>query len=76
MYMGLYENMARLKEVKLCNIVLVPSRLSASGRNKLHHHHHLLGRREEQLKPKPPPVIQTLISATQISKGITKRGTI
>ena len=30
--------MARLKEAKLCNIVLVPSRLSASGRNKLHHH--------------------------------------
>ena len=41
MCMGLYENMARLKEAKLCNIVLVPSRLSASGRNKLHHHHHL-----------------------------------
>ena len=39
--MGLCENMARLKEAKLCNIVLVPSRLSASGRNKLHHHHHL-----------------------------------
>ena len=37
--MGLYENMARLEEAKLCNIVLVPSRLSASGRNK--HHHHL-----------------------------------
>ena len=30
--------MARLKEAKLCNIVLVPFRLSASGRNKLHHH--------------------------------------
>ena len=39
--MGLYENMARLKEANLCNIVLVPSRLSASGRNKLHHHHHV-----------------------------------
>ena len=38
--MGLYKNIARLKEIKLCNIVLVPSRLSASGRNKLHHHHY------------------------------------
>ena len=36
--MGLYENMARLEEAKLYNIVLVPSRLSASGRNKHHHH--------------------------------------
>ena len=41
--MGLYENMARLKEANLCNIVLVPSRLSASGRNKLHHHHNRYG---------------------------------
>ena len=32
--MGLYENMVRLKEAKLYNIVLVPSRLSASERNK------------------------------------------
>jgi hypothetical protein len=38
--MGLYENIARLKEANLCNIVLVPSRLSASGRNKLHYYHH------------------------------------
>ena len=38
--MGLYENIARLKEVKLCNIVLVPFRLSASGRNKLYYYHH------------------------------------
>ena len=38
--MGLYENMARLKEANLCNIVLVPSRLSASGRNKLYYHYH------------------------------------
>ena len=30
--------MARLKGAKICNIVLVPFRLSASGRNKLHHH--------------------------------------
>ena len=34
--------MARLKEAKLCNIVLVPSRLSASGRNKLHYYHQRL----------------------------------
>ena len=39
--MGLYENMARLKEANLCNIVLVPSRLSASGRNKLYYHQQL-----------------------------------
>ena len=39
--MGLYKNIARLKEVKLYNIVLVPSRLSTSGQNKLHHHHYL-----------------------------------
>ena len=37
--MGLYENIARLKKVKLCNIVLVPSRLSASGRNKLYYYY-------------------------------------
>ena len=49
--MGLYENMARLKEANLCNIVLVPSRLSASGRNKLHHHHHQ--------KPPPPSLPYT-----------------
>ena len=39
--MGLYENIARLKEANLCNIVLVPFRLSASGRNKLYYHYYI-----------------------------------
>jgi hypothetical protein len=39
--MGLYENIARLKEANLYNIVLVPFRLSASGRNKLHYYYYL-----------------------------------